>query len=78
MEMARICFFGAFSGYKIKQYKYNMGTAELRITDNHELPKSVARISDKEHLQTTSRTPFPYVYLMFITPCIILIILIVE
>jgi len=61
MEMARICFFRAFSGYKIKQYKYNMGTAELRITGNHELPKSVARTSGKDHLQTKSRTPFPYI-----------------
>jgi hypothetical protein len=48
--MAKMCFFGAFSGYKIKQYKYNMGNAELRITANNELPKLVARTSGKENL----------------------------
>jgi len=61
MEMARMCFFRAFSGYKIKQYKYNIGTAELRTTGNNELPKSVARTSGKEHLQTKSRNPSPYI-----------------
>ena len=48
--MTRMCFFRAFSGYKIKQQKYNMGIAELRTTGNNELPKSVARTSEKEHL----------------------------
>jgi len=61
MEMAKMCFFRAFSGYKIKQYKYNMGIAELRITGNNELPKSVARTSGKKHLQTKSRIPSPYI-----------------
>jgi hypothetical protein len=37
MEMAKMYFFRAFSGYKIKQY--NIGNVVLRITDNNELPK---------------------------------------
>jgi len=45
-----MCFFIVFSGYKIKQYKYNMDIAELRMTGNNELPTSVARTSGKEHL----------------------------
>jgi hypothetical protein len=38
MEMAKMCIFRAFSGYKIKQYMYNMGIAELRVTGSNELP----------------------------------------